>query len=75
MTLYEVVTNFHRGHRNDLGITPTIEAYIRSRVRKTTFEAISFEKRRGILDGYSGDDETHKEVERLGTARMGTTKA
>jgi hypothetical protein len=42
---------------------------------KTRFEAISFEKRRGILDGYSKDDEIHKAVERLGIAAMGTTEA
>jgi hypothetical protein len=42
---------------------------------KTILEAIPFEKRRGILDGYSKDDETHKEAERLGTATMGTTEA
>jgi hypothetical protein len=75
MTWEGVVTNFHRRYRNDLGITPTIEAYIQLRVLKTTPEAISFERRRGILDGYSGDDKTHKAVERLGTATMGTTEA
>jgi hypothetical protein len=75
MTWDGVVTNFHRRYRNDLGITPTIEAYIQSRVLETTFEAISSEKRRGILDGYTRDDETHKAVERLGIAAMGTTEA
>jgi hypothetical protein len=70
-----VVTYFHGGHRIDLGITPTIEAYIQSRVLKTTLEAISFERRRGILDGYSGENEIYKEVERLGIVAMGTTKA
>jgi hypothetical protein len=64
-----VVTNFQRRHRDDLGITPTIEAYTRSWVLKTTLEAISFEKRRGILDGYTRDDETQKAVERLGTTK------
>jgi hypothetical protein len=64
-----VITNFHRRHRNDLGITPAIEAL------KTTLEAISSEKRRGILDGYSRDDEIHEAVERLGTATMGTIEA
>jgi hypothetical protein len=63
-----VVTNFRRRYRNDLGITPTIEASIQSRVLKTTLEAIPFEKRRGILDGYTRDDETHKAVERPGIA-------
>jgi hypothetical protein len=47
MTWDGVVMNFHRRYRNDLGITPTIEAYIQSRVLKTTLEAISLEKRRG----------------------------
>jgi hypothetical protein len=69
MTLDGVVTNFHRRHRNDLGITPTIEAYIQSRILKTTLEAMSSEKRQGMLDGYSRDDETHKAVERLGPLR------
>jgi hypothetical protein len=69
-----VITNFHRRYRSDLGITPIIEAYIQSGVLKTTLEAISFEKRRGILDGYSRDDETHKAVERLGTATMRMTQ-
>jgi hypothetical protein len=75
MTWDGVVTNFHRRYRNDLGITPTIEAYRQSQVLETTLEAISFEKRRGILDGYTRDDETHNAVERLGTAAMGTTEA
>jgi hypothetical protein len=76
MTWDGVVMNFHRRHRNNLGITPTIEAYIQSRVLKATLEAIiSTEKRRGILDRYSKDDETHKAVERLGMAAMGTTEA
>jgi hypothetical protein len=52
-------------------MTPTIEAYIQSRVLKITLEAVSFEEMGGILDGYSRDDETHKEVKRLGTATMG----
>jgi hypothetical protein len=42
---------------------------------KTTLEAISFERRQGILDGYSRDDEIYEAVERLGTATMGTTEA
>jgi hypothetical protein len=62
-------------HFNGLGITPTIEAYIQSRVLKTTLEAISFQKRRGILEGYCKDGKTHKAVERLGTATIGTTEA
>jgi hypothetical protein len=70
-----VVTNFQRRYRNDLRITPTIEAYRQSRVLKTTLGAISFEKRRGILDGYIRDGEIYKAVERLGIATMGTTKA
>jgi hypothetical protein len=75
MTWGGVVTNFHRRHRNDLGITPTIKAYIQSWALKTTLEAISFEKRQGILGGYTRDDEIYKEAERLGTATMGTTEA
>jgi hypothetical protein len=67
MTWDGMVTNFHRRHRNDLEITPTIEAYIQSRVVRTTLEAISSEKRRGILDEYGRDDEIYKAVERLGT--------
>jgi hypothetical protein len=75
MTWDGVVANFQRRYRNDLGIAPTIEAYIQSRVLKTTLKVIFFEKRRGILDGYTRDDETHKAVERLGIAAMGTTEA
>jgi hypothetical protein len=63
MTWDGVVTNFHGKHRNDLRITPTIEAYIQSRVLKRMLETVSFEKRRGILVGYTRDDETYKEVE------------
>jgi hypothetical protein len=69
MTRDGVVTNFHRRYRNDPGITPIIEAYIQSRVLKTMLEAISFEKRRGIPDGYRRDDEIYKAVERLGTTK------
>jgi hypothetical protein len=69
MTWEGVITNFHRRYRNDLRITPTIQAYIQSRVLKTTLEAVSFEKRRGILDGYSRDDKTYKAAERLGLQR------
>jgi hypothetical protein len=43
--------------------------------KKTSFETVSFEKRRGILDGYTRDDEIYKEAERLGTAAIGTTEA
>jgi hypothetical protein len=75
MTWDGVATSLHRRHRNDLGITPTIEAYIQSRVLKRVLEAISFKKRQGILDGYSRDDDIYKAVERLGTAMMGTIKA
>jgi hypothetical protein len=75
MTWDGMVTNFHRRYQNDLEITPTIEAYRQSRVLNTTLEAISFEKRWGILDGYTRDDETHKAVERLGIAAIGTTEA
>jgi hypothetical protein len=64
-----VVTNFHGRHRNGPGITPTIKSYIQSRVLKTRLEAISFEKRRGILDGYSRDDKIYKAIERLGTTK------
>jgi hypothetical protein len=74
MTWNDVVTNFDRRYRNDLGITPTIQAYIQSRVLKTRFEAISFEKRRGILDEYTRDDEIYKAVERFEIATMGTTE-
>jgi hypothetical protein len=70
-----VETIFHRRHRNDSGITSTIETYIQSWILKITLEAISFEKRRGILDGYSRNDEIHKKRERLGTTTMGTTEA
>jgi hypothetical protein len=74
MTWDGVVTSFHRRRQNDLGITPTTEECIQSRVLKTTPEVISFEKMRGMLDGYSREDETHNAVERLGTATMGTTE-
>jgi hypothetical protein len=70
-----VVANLHRRHWNDLGITPAIETHIQSRVLKTTLEVISFEKRRGILDGYTGDEETHRAVERPGDSNDGTTEA
>jgi hypothetical protein len=36
---------------------------------------MAFEKRRGILDGYSRDDEIYKAVKRFGTETMGTTEA
>jgi hypothetical protein len=75
MTWDGVVTNFHRRRWNDLGIIPTIEEYIQWWVLKTRLEAVSFEKRRGILNGYVRDGEAHKAVERLGTATMGTTEA
>jgi hypothetical protein len=75
MTWSGVVTNFNRRHRNDLGITPAIETYIRSWVIKTTLEVIFSEKRRGILDGYIRDDEIYKEVKRLGTTTMRTIGA
>jgi hypothetical protein len=68
MTWDGVVTNFHRRYRNNLGITPAIEAYIQPRILKTTLETISSEKRRGILDGYTRDDEIRKAVGRLGIA-------
>jgi hypothetical protein len=75
MTWGGVVTSLHRGRRNDLGITPTIKAYIQSRVLKTMLEAISFERGRGMLDEYSRDNEIYKAVERFGTATTGTTEA
>jgi hypothetical protein len=44
-------------------------------ITTSAFKAISFEKRREILDGYSRDDETHRQAERPGIAAMGTTEA
>jgi hypothetical protein len=38
-------------------------------------KAISFEKRRGILDGYTREDGIYKTAKRLGTETMGTTEA
>jgi hypothetical protein len=38
---------------------------------RTTLEAISLEKRRGIVDGYNRDDEIYGTVERLGTGNNG----
>jgi hypothetical protein len=51
------------------GVIGFFRGYIKDR------EAISFEKRRGIVDGYIRDDETHMTVERLGIAAMETTEA
>jgi hypothetical protein len=64
MTWDGMATNFCRRSRNNSGATSTIEAYVQSRVVKTTLEAVFFEKRQGILDGYSEDDEARKEVGR-----------
>jgi hypothetical protein len=53
------------------GITPTIEACVQLWVLKTTLKAMAFEKRRGILNGYTRDDEIYKAVGRLGTTTVG----
>ena len=46
MTWDWVVTNYHRRHMKELGITTSTEAYIQSRVLKMTFESISYDTRR-----------------------------
>jgi len=40
------VTNYHRRHVQELGLTTATEAYIQARVLKITLESISFDSRR-----------------------------
>jgi hypothetical protein len=47
MTWDGVVTKYHKKHIKELGVTPTIEAYIQSKVLKCTLESISFDYRQG----------------------------
>ena len=65
MTWYGIVTNYHRKYIKQLEITPTIEAYIQSRVLKKTLETISFEHRRGIEDGLEKEEIIQNAIERL----------
>ena len=60
MTWEGLVTKYHKNHRNEIGITPKIEAYIQSLVIKKTLESISFDRRRGIEE-----EDDHKEVDEL----------
>ena len=46
MTWDGVVTNHHRRHMKELGITTSTEAYIQSRVLQMTLESISHDSRR-----------------------------
>lgn len=55
----------------ELGVTLNIEAYIQSRVLKKTLESVSFEHRRGILDGAEVEDKVEKAIERLENAGVG----
>jgi hypothetical protein len=66
MTWDGVVKNFHRKQRNDLGITSAIEAYIQSRIVRTTLEAISLERIRGKLDGSSKGGPLEETAQELG---------
>ncbi|EQB62136.1 hypothetical protein NAPIS_ORF00285 [Vairimorpha apis BRL 01] len=47
MTWDGVVTTYHKRYIKELGIQPSLEAYIQSVVLKKTLESISLERRRG----------------------------
>lgn len=65
MTWDGVVTNYHKKHMKELGVTPTIEAYVQSQVLKRTLETISLEHRRGLEDGLDIEVAVQRAVERL----------
>ena len=75
MTWDCVVTKHHKRYLKEIGVTTNIEAYMQSRVLKTTLEAISLEHRRGILDGYEIEEEAEMAVERVINAAMIGIKA
>ena len=65
MTWDGIVTKYHKKYVHKLGIQPNVEAYMQSRVIKRTLESVSFEARRGILDGPEGNGEVDAAVEKL----------
>ena len=66
-----MVSKYHSKYLKELGVKHSIEAYIQSQVLKRTLEAVSFERRRGILDGI----EVENAIERLEDADTGAIHA
>ena len=64
------MNKYHKKHRNEIGLTPKIEAYIQSLVLKKTFESISFERRRGLEE-----EDCHNEVDALVSKIVATSVA
>ncbi|KAF9764597.1 hypothetical protein NGRA_0424 [Nosema granulosis] len=65
MTWDGVVTAYHKKHIQELGIQPTLEAYIQSIVLKKTLESISLERRRGLDQDEAGEEEVESAVGNL----------
>jgi hypothetical protein len=75
MTWDGVVTIYHKKYLRELGIPHNIEAYMQTRVLKTTLGVVSFEHRRGILDGLDREDEVGSAVERMCATAAGGIEA
>ncbi|EQB59710.1 hypothetical protein NAPIS_ORF02702 [Vairimorpha apis BRL 01] len=65
MTYDGVVTTYHKKYIKELGIQPSLDAYIQSLVLKKTLESISLERRRGHDQGDAGEVEVERTVEKL----------
>ncbi|EQB61211.1 hypothetical protein NAPIS_ORF01192 [Vairimorpha apis BRL 01] len=65
MTWDGVVTTYHKRYIKELGIQPSLEAYIQSVVLKKTLESISLERRRGHDQSDAGEEEMERQVEKL----------
>lgn len=70
MTWDGVVTNYHKKYIQELGIQPSLEAYIQSVVLKKTLESISLERRRGHDQDEAGEEEVERAVEKLVDSRV-----
>ncbi|EQB60431.1 hypothetical protein NAPIS_ORF02006 [Vairimorpha apis BRL 01] len=65
MTWDCVVTTYHKKYIKELGIQPSLEAYIQSLVLNKTLESISLERRRRHDQGDAGEEEVERQVEKL----------
>ncbi|KAF9761590.1 hypothetical protein NGRA_2541 [Nosema granulosis] len=65
MTWDGMVTGYHKKYIQELGIQPTLEAYIQSIVLKKTLESVSLERRRGLDQDEAGEEEVVRSVEKL----------
>ncbi|KAI5173113.1 hypothetical protein PAEPH01_1854 [Pancytospora epiphaga] len=51
MTWNSVVTNYHKQYLREIGLIDSVKSYIQTIVLKKTLESISYDRRRGSIQG------------------------